>query len=348
MIPKNLKSKGFLWIFAGILILSAMLFSASTLPKCSADTSSPLLLVVPAQTTLTSPTIGTLFNVSVDIANTTGFAGVQFTLSWNTSFLMCTQMTEVLYHNVTPTSYWSNIWDLSPGIDNTAGTGGYAVTYLNGGLAVSDGYSPINVTTANFPDGEETVDTFTFNVTSVPPPSNVYQSDFTLGGVVIGDVSGAPITVTSVNGQLMITGPPAVNVTSVSNPWTGITDNITTVSNATLVQDSMTYDNNTYTLSFNLTGTEGTTGYVNVTVPTDIVSLNQTTDQWIVTVNGTPVTPIISSNATDTFFYITVSFDQGVPITITGTLPEFSTLMMIPLLATATMVVVVLRRRRRM
>jgi hypothetical protein len=119
------------------------------------------------------------------------------------------------------------------------------------------------------------------------------------------------------------------------------------VTNASLVPGTMTFNNVTYSLSFNLTGTEGTTGYVNVTIPTDLISLNKTTDLWTVTVNNTQVTPIISHNATDTFFYITTTFSTE-PIKITGTIPEFPTLMMIPLLAIVTMVAVELRRRKRL
>ncbi len=103
MIPRNLKSKGFHWVFMSMLIISAMLYSASTFPKCSASVSdSPTILVDPPQTILSGATVGTLFNVSVSIANTTGFAGAQFTLSWNATVLTCTKITEVLYHNVTP------------------------------------------------------------------------------------------------------------------------------------------------------------------------------------------------------------------------------------------------------
>jgi hypothetical protein len=350
MFPKTMKMKNLNWIFIAVLLISAMLYAATNIHTASAQQTTPLVYVDPSSSVFTSPTVGTTFNVNVTVANVTGLAGAEFTLSWNASLLSCINMTENLFHTLTPSADWGNIWNLELDYNNTAGTASYAQTWMDLPTAEADGYAPANINTTTFPpDGSLAFVVLTFNITSVPGVNMFSECNFTLTSPVkLSNANANPIANTIVNGNYEVYGPPEVNVTSVSNPWTGITDNITTVTNATLVPDSMSYDNATYTLSFNVTGTAGTTGYVNVTVPTDIVSLNQTTDQWIVTVNGTQVTPIISSNATDTFFYITVSFDQGVPITITGTLPEFPTLMMIPLLATATMFAVVLRKRRRM
>ena len=359
MFLKSMKMKNLSWIFIAVLLISAILYVATSTHTASAQQTTPTTLVYvdPSSSVFTAPpTVGTTFNVSVTVANVTGLAGAQFTLSWDPTLLRCVGMTEVLFHNVTPTADLDNIWDLSPGINNTAGTAGYAFTWMDLTEAEGDGSCPINVNATTFPpDGSEPLAVLTFNITSVPGVNMFSECNFTLASPV--KLSGIPVAGippvlanTPVNGNYEVYGPPLVTVTPITNTWTGITDNVTTdLSYASLVPGSMTYDNATYTLSFNVTGTAGTTAYVNVTVPTDIVSLNQTTDQWIVTVNGTPVTPIsISSNATDTFFYIAVSFDQGVPITITGTLPEFPVLMMLPLLATATMLAVELRRRRRM
>jgi hypothetical protein len=350
MIPKNLKSKGFLWVFVSMLILSAMLYSASTIPKCSAQTSSdqgPLILVEPPQTTLTGATVGTLFNVSVDIANATKFIGPQFTLSWNTTFLTCTSVIEVLFDNVTPQAYWSNIWDLSVGVDNAAGTYGYAVTYMNYPSAVSNGYAPINVTTANYPEGEEALATLTFNVTAIPPPNMIYQSAFSLSGVILGGPQGASIPVTSADGQYLIYGPPETVTSSVLN--NGTTYNVITVSNATVVPDSMTYNPTTFTLSFNLTiaPNGGTTGYVNATIPKDLVALaTEPPDQWNVTVNGTPVTPTWTEDSVNTYLYFTTPLVGTQTVQVVGTIPEFSVLMLIPLLMIATLIAVELRKRR--
>ena len=347
MFLKSMKMKNLNWIFIAVLLIAAMLYAATSIHTVSAQVTTASVFISPSSSVFTNPTVGTTFNVSVTIANVTGLAGAQWSLSWNASLLSCVGMTENLYHTVTPSDDWSNIWDLALKYNNTAGTASYAQAWLDIPTAESDGYCPANINATTYPpNGSLAFAIFTFNITSVPATNMISQCSFTLTGMKLSDVNAASIANTVTNGNYEVIGPPQTTVTAISNTWTGITDNVTTVTNATLVPSSMTFNNNTYTLSFNLTGTEGTTGYVNVTVPTDLISLNKTTDLWNVTVNGTSVTPIISSNATDTFFYITTTFST-VPITIQGTLPEFTALMMIPLLATATMVAIVFRKRRR-
>jgi hypothetical protein len=352
MFARSMRMKNSNWIFIAVLLISAILYAATSIHTASAQQPTPTVFIDPSSSVFTAPTVGATFNVNVTIANVTDLAGVQFTLSWNASLLSCTGITENLFHTVTPSADWSNIWSLpSNGYNNTAGTAGYAYTWMDLPTAEADGYCPINITTTNYPPGGSlAVAILTFNITSLPGVNMFSECNFTLSSPVkLSDPFGLSIASTAANGNYEVYGPPLVTVTPVTNAWSGITDNVTTdLFYASLVPGSMAYDNSTYTLSFNVTGTAGTTAYINVTAPTDIISLNQTTDQWIVTVNGTPVTPIISSNATDTSFYIAVSFDQGVPITIIGTLPELSPLMMIPLLAAVTMVAVELRRRRRM
>jgi len=340
--------KNLSWIFIAVLLISAMLYAATNIHTASAQQTTPVVFVDPSSSVFSASAIGTTFNVNVTVANVTGFAGAQWALSWNASLLRCTSITENLFHTVTPSDDSGNIWDLTLTYNNTAGTANYAQAWMDLSTAEADGYAPANITTTTFPpDGKLALAVLTFNITSVPAVNALSECSFTLTSVKLSDVNALPITHTVANGNYEIYGPPQTTVTSISNTWTGITDNVTTVTNASLVAGSMAYNNNTYTLSFNLTGTTGTTGYVNVTIPTDLIKLNKTTDQWTVTVNGTPVTPIITSNLTDTFFYITNITFSTEPITITGTVPEFPTLMMIPLLATVTMVAVGLRKRRR-
>jgi uncharacterized protein YcnI len=345
MIPKDLKSKGFHWIFMSVLIISVMLYSASTFPKCLAQSSSPLVLVEPPQTTLTGATVGTQFNVSVSIANTTNFAGVQFTLSWNNSLLVCSQITEVLFHNVTPPDDWSNIWSINLKFNNTAGTASYAQTFQDTGSAASDGYAPINVTTANYSEGETALAILTFNVTAIPPANVIYQSDLAVSGVIVGDINGLPITMTTADGQYMIYGPPETVTSGVVVKGTSY--NVTTLSNATVVPDSMAYTAN-WTLSFNLTAAAngGTTAYVNVTIPKDLIALgNETTDHWNITIDGTPVTPIVTEDSVNTYLYFTTGLSTHT-VQIVGTIPELPVLMIIPLLMIATLIAVELRKRR--
>lgn len=346
MVRKNLKIKSLDWIFIGVLLISFTLYGATTLHIASAQATTAAVFVDPPSILFNAPSVGTAFTVNVTIANVTGLVGAQFTLSWNVSLLTCVSIQESLFHTVTPSSFQDNIWSLALKYNNTAGTADYAETWLNLVTAQSDGYAPVNVTTATFPpDGKLALAVLTFNITSVPAVNAFSACDFTLSSVKLGDVNGGSIDKTVAKGNYEVLGPPETTNTAILS--NGTTYVVTTVTNASVVSSSMTYDNTTYSLSFNLTGTDGTTGYVNVTIPTNLISLNKTTDQWTVTVNGTTVTPIISHNATDTFFYITTTFSTE-PVKITGTIPEFPALMLIPLLATVTMVAVGLRRRRRM
>ena len=346
MIRKNLKIKNLDWIFIGVLLISFTLYGATTLHIASAQATTTTVFLDPPSILFNAPSVGTTFTVNVTLANVTGLAGAQFTLSWNASLLTCTNIKENLYHTLTPSDFQDNIWSLALKYNNTAGTADYAQAWLDLGSAQTNGYAPANVTTATFPpDGRLALAVLTFNITSVPAVNMFSECNFTLTTVKLSDVLAAKINNTAVNGHYKIYGPPEITNTPIVN--NGTTYTVTTVTNASVVPGTMTYDNTTYSLSFNLTGTDGTTGYVNVTIPTNLISLNKTTDQWTVTVNNTTVTPIISSNATDTFFYITTTFSTE-PIKITGTVPEFPTLMLIPLLATVTMVAVELRRRRRM
>jgi hypothetical protein len=345
MIPRNLKSKGFHWVFVSMLIISAMLYCVSTFPKCSASVSgSPTIFVDPPQTIHSGMTVGTLFNVSVSIANTTGFAGVQFALSWNATVLTCTKITEVLFHNVTPQDSWTNIWSIGLKFNKTAGTAGYAQTFQDTSAALSGDYAPINVTTANYPEGKTALATLTFNVTNIPPANMIYQSSLALSGVIVGDMNGLPITMTTVDGQYMIYGPPETITTLV--PYLGTNYAVTTETNASLVTDSVNFvklNDTSYKLDFNITGTDGTTAYVNVTIPKALMSIGPS-DEWKVDVNGTEATPIVTSDATNWYLYLTTTLSTK-EVEIWGTVPEF-TMLFIPLLMAATLIAVGLRRRK--
>lgn len=345
MIAKNLKSKGFHWLIMSMLVISLSLYSASTFPKSSAaQVGSPTVLVDPAQTIVTGATAGTLFNVSVSIANTTGFLGVQWDLSYNTSFLTCTGLTEVLYHNVTPPDHYDNIWSIKLTVNKTGGIASYAQTFQDSSAALDGGYAPINVTTANYAEGKETTAILTFNVTTAPPTNGVVESYLNLSRVVIGDVNGLPISVDVVNGAIVVYGPPETLTNSVMKD--SVNYNVITVSNATVVPDSMVYKAN-WTISFNLTAAAngGTSAYVNMTIPLNFISLASATDHWNVTVNGTPVTPMVTADSMNTYLYFTTDLSTDV-VQIMGTVPEFPLLMLIPLLMIVTLIAVELRRRR--
>ncbi len=172
----------------------------------------------------------------------------------------------------------------------------------------------------------------------------MYQSNLALSTVIIGDMNGLPITMTTIDGQYVIYGPPEIITTLV--PYLGTNYAVTTETNASVVTDSMNFvklNDSSYKLDFNLTGTDGTIAYVNVTIPKALMSIGPS-DQWKVDVNGTEATPIVTSDATNWYLYFTTTLSTK-EVEIWGTVPEF-TLLIIPLLMIATLIAVGLRRRK--
>ncbi|MGA3191806.1 MAG: NosD domain-containing protein [Candidatus Bathyarchaeia archaeon] len=88
---------------------------------------------------------GTVFSFNVvieDVPADPGMAGVQFTLSWDPTILNAINVTEVMFHNVTPPSEWNNIWALKNEVNYTAVS--YAFTWSDINQAQSGGYCPIS------------------------------------------------------------------------------------------------------------------------------------------------------------------------------------------------------------
>jgi len=107
---------------------------------------------------------------------------------------------------------------------------------------------------------------------------------------------------------------------------------VVTESNCSLTPVPMIFNQTAKSLYFNLSGTAGNFGYVNVTIPKDFMW-----GDFTVTVDAMDIEPQISANDTHTFLYFTVEFSSVVPVTITATdvVPEFSlgTIMLTLLLA---------------
>ena len=344
MFPKNVKTRNFHWMLISILMVSAMIFSAANLRTASAGATATIF-VDPPQTILSTATVGTTFNVNVSIANITMLAGLEFKMSWDASLLSCTNLTEKLFHTVTPPSDLDNIWQIKLTTNNTGGYLQYALTFQDLSRAMDGGYAPINVTTAQYPEGKQAAAALTFNVLKVPV-TGLYECNLTLSGVKAGDPVPNSIPVTIQNGYYAVYAPPETVTNTVT--YGGKTYNITTVSNASVVPDSMSFtkfNDTQYLLDFNVTGTDGSTGYVNATIPKALMGINPG-DQWRVEVNGTDVTPTVLDDATNWYVYFTTSLSTK-PVEIIGTVPEF-TLLVIPLLMAVTLIAVGIRRRRRL
>lgn len=341
----NKKMRNFPLIIMGMLIISTVLYAATTIRPASAD-GTAVLFVEPSETILTNANVGTLFSVNVTLANVTGVAGVQWNLAWNSSLLSCTTITENLFATVTPEASKDNIWKIQLKKDNVGGNADYAITYQDLEVAQTDGYAPINITTSEFAQGKIATAILTFNVTQTPPVNSYYDGYFTFNTVKIGDLTSAQLDVANQTAYYRIYGPPETTDTQVSFGGTNYT--VTTATNASLVPDTMEFaklNDTSYKLDFNLTGTDGATAYVNVTIPKALMSV-VSSDQWMVDVNGENVAPTVTSDATNWYLYITTTLSTK-NVEIWGTVPEF-TMLLIPLLMAATLVAIGLRRRKQL
>ncbi len=122
--------------------------------------------------------------------------------------------------------------------------------------------------------------------------------------------------------------------------------NVTTLSNSTV--PTMNID--TYAKSLNLTtsGTDGTTGYVNVTIPKTLLDCPEGLTYWHVLMDDADLTgsAIITQNSTHTFVYLAYS-QSAHDIHITGTyvVPEYPSIaIVVTLLAMMTVAFALVRK----
>ena len=212
----------------------ASIFQVSVVKADSAG----LVFVDPANNVFHIPptSLYSTFTLNVSIANMTGIAGPQFTLTWDPSMLECVSMNDVFFHDpliTKPADIATNLADYSGGIDNVLGTAQYAWTWKDGPKAKANGYDPANITltgsaygnpTYSWPEGKHALATFVFNITRIPAPAegNLYCA-LHLTDVVVGDSNGLPLPVTPVDGHYQLSLPlpaPAlvhVDPTKISN-----------------------------------------------------------------------------------------------------------------------------------
>lgn len=341
----NMKIRKLPWIIISMLMISTIFYSATSIRPVSAQGIAVLLVDPPTAAIYAQPT-GAQFNVNVSIANITGLAGLQYTLNWTAGTVSCVSMTENLFTTVTPTDSASNIWKIQLKYNNTDGSALYGVTWQDMGAAQDGGYAPTNITEPNYPDGKLATAVMTFNVTQIPAAGSYVDVPLNITIAKAGDVAGAAIPIAIENATYRIYGPPIINTVVAPIQWNGQTYNVTTVSNETVESGTVAFVGGppTWSLLFNITGTSGDTAYVNVTIPIGL--MNSPAGNWTVNVNGAPVTPQVTNDTTNTYLYFTAHLSEE-PVTIIGTIPEF-TLLFIPLLMATTLIAYVLRRRRRL
>jgi hypothetical protein len=81
-------------------------------------------------------------------------------------------------------------------------------------------------------------------------------------------------------------------------------------------------------LKFNITGSEGENGFVNITIPNDLLWAD---GNWLIIVGGEEVEATVTAiNSTHTMLYFNVPFStKTVYIFGTGVIPEFSSLTLV-------------------
>lgn len=115
---------------------------------------------------------GAFFNVSVKIENLVDLVGVQWSLTWDPTLLRAVNITEIMFHEVTPQSEWDNIWQIRNEID--FGMARYVYLWQDSLRAEQEGYGPIS--------GNHTLAIITFQVLRVGScPLQFLQFDTKLG-----------------------------------------------------------------------------------------------------------------------------------------------------------------------
>jgi hypothetical protein len=125
---------------------------------------------------------------------------------------------------------------------------------------------------------------------------------------------------------------------------------IQTVSNGIIDPYPLVFDRVHRLLTFNVTGASDTMGFINITIPKDL--LNATDIEWLVIVGGLPIVPTIESNDTHNILIFNFRFStKSVYIIGTWVIPEIPTniisLVFLAVTLVAVSIVLVLRKRRK-
>lgn len=125
------------------LLLVLMLISATftILIPIHSSATEPTRVYVDPPSIIDPPTF---FNVSVKVDNVQGLVGAELKLYWDPALLYAVNMTEVMFHEVTPQTEWDNIWQIENVIDNVAGYSYYTYTFVQIVRALNGGYAPIS------------------------------------------------------------------------------------------------------------------------------------------------------------------------------------------------------------
>jgi len=189
-----------------------------------------------------------------------------------------------------------------------------------------------------FPSGNGTIATLTFNVTSGPPVTCALE----LYDIMVADWQTNLIDYTKEDGVFKFSSETLYHhIVVYDHPFT-----VVTTSNATIspVECLPRYR----MLTFNATGKSGALLFVNITIPNDLIWLENPEDEWLVLVGGLKVTPAVGGNTTHTWLYFTFITDhKSIYIAGTAVYPEFSSLTILLLIMTVSTVVLLYYKKKR-
>ena len=112
-------------------------------------------------------------------------------------------------------------------------------------------------------------------------------------------------------------------------------------SNSTVT--ALTFNSTKSKLIFTVSGPSGTNGYVKATIPKDMLPAE---GNWTVLVDGNPVIPTIDEDANKTYIHFTYGHStKTIKIQGTYAIPEFPSIIFLPLFLMATLLVTFYRKR---
>jgi len=166
---------------------------------------------------------------------------------------------------------------------------------------------------------------------------------FTFSDTKLNDPNANPIVHTRIGGQIvLLSSSPVSPFKTFTIPWEENFYTVTTYSNSTVAK--LEFNQSLKQISFYVNGISDTIGFCNITIPKALLRENET-HPWVVLVDGKPVTSIISSNQTHTFIYFTYHHSTShVEIIGAEAVPEFPTILIIPILAIFTLLAIISRK----
>jgi hypothetical protein len=245
------------------------------------------------------------FDVNVSILNLDAYwdlGGFDVQLAYSPEVLQATDT--VIDPDGWFVSFWNQTYTIMNTIDNTEGKIWVAVLGLPGGNG-----------THTAPYGSATLFTVTFSATGSGPIEKI-SDPYSLAAFPHPErpespfnslPTSVPMPYTVTNGFAHVIG-----VTE-HTPMTGYT--VTTESNSTV--SSVLFRDGVPMLQFNVSGPEGYTGYLNITIPKNFIWSDTIPDGWVGLFDGLQVSPTITEDADNTYLYFTYQYTKH-SVTIIG------------------------------